>query len=41
MAREKGISAANYWKRFRDILDLQAPNDLKGRETYSRDCGNS
>lgn len=30
MAAESGISAANYWKRFRDILNLHETNDLKG-----------
>jgi hypothetical protein len=30
MARETGISMTNYWKRFRDLLDLQDTNDLKG-----------
>jgi hypothetical protein len=30
MAREEGIEKTNYWKRFRGLLDLQAPGDLKG-----------
>lgn len=30
MASEDGISSANYWKRFRQILDLNDKNDLKG-----------
>jgi len=30
MARERGIAPNNYWKRFRDLLELQASNDLKG-----------
>jgi hypothetical protein len=30
MAREEGISKTNYWKRFRDLLDLRDTNDLKG-----------
>lgn len=30
MAREEGISKRNYWTRFRDLLDLEDANDLKG-----------
>jgi hypothetical protein len=30
MAREQGIAKHNYWKRFRDLLDLHEANDLKG-----------
>jgi hypothetical protein len=30
MAREEGIGKNNYWKRFRDLLDLQDSKDLKG-----------
>jgi hypothetical protein len=32
MAREEGIAATNYWRRFRDLLELNGPRDLKGRE---------
>ena len=30
MAREQGIAAHNYWRRFRDLLDLHEENDLRG-----------
>jgi hypothetical protein len=30
MAREQGIAATNYWKRFRGLLDLEERTDLRG-----------